>query len=219
MLRENEIGMDEEPPQFSSLPDGKIHKLLTILERDFSILIFDRSNNEQIQNSHASDELRLEGFFMNILLCLTPKKQTMYVYQNHSLRQVLEKFERHGYTAVPVIDEEGKYIGIISEGDLLRELKQNLFTDMREMQKVSVMNITRKLHYDPVTINTSMDDLVQKAMSQNFVPVVDDRDVFIGIVTRREIINYCYQQPREKASSPTVTQPTQPHPLAKKVMA
>lgn len=150
---------------------------------------------------------------MNILLCLTPKKQTMYVYQNHSLRQVLEKFDRHGYTAVPIIDEEGKYVGIISEGDLLRVLKKNLFSDLREMQTISVMELHRKLHYDAVTINTSMDDLVHKAMSQNFVPVVDDRGVFIGIITRREIINYCYQRKDAPVKNPQPNSPaTNPQP-------
>ena len=35
-----------------------------------------------------------------------------------------------------------------------------------------------------------MDELLQLAMSQNFVPVVDDRGMFIGIVTRQDIMRY-----------------------------
>ena len=38
-----------------------------------------------------------------------------------------------------------------------------------------------------------MDELVEAAMNQNFVPVVDDKGDFIGIVTRSRILKYCLQ--------------------------
>ena len=40
-------------------------------------------------------------------------------------------------------------------------------------------------------IDATMDDLIERAIEQNFVPVVDDQGIFIGIVRRREIIEYC----------------------------
>ena len=56
------------------------------------------------------------------------------------------------------------------------------------------MEITRRKDNIPVRVNTGMHELVQRASSQNFVPVVDDKDAFIGIVTRSNIMKYCYQQ-------------------------
>ena len=35
-----------------------------------------------------------------------------------------------------------------------------------------------------------MDELYELAMNQNFVPVTDDEGIFIGIVTRKNIIKY-----------------------------
>ena len=35
-----------------------------------------------------------------------------------------------------------------------------------------------------------MDDLLASAVSQNFVPVIDDTGAFIGIITRREVMQY-----------------------------
>ena len=35
-----------------------------------------------------------------------------------------------------------------------------------------------------------MDELVNKITNQNFVPVVDDNNVFIGIITRKDVILY-----------------------------
>ena len=49
-----------------------------------------------------------------------------------------------------------------------------------------------------MTVTTSMDQLIEAAMNQNFVPVVDDRGIFIGIVRRQAIIRYCYEKSRAK---------------------
>ncbi len=40
----------------------------------------------------------------------------------------------------------------------------------------------------PVFANSNMEDLIDKALNQNFVPVVDDQKNFIGIITRKDII-------------------------------
>lgn len=42
-----------------------------------------------------------------------------------------------------------------------------------------------------------MEDLIGKAMEQNFVPVVDDQEHFIGIITRRDIIGYYSDKMKE----------------------
>ena len=54
--------------------------------------------------------------------------------------------------------------------------------------------ISRRKDNIPVRVTTSMYDLVDRASTQNFVPVVDDKGAFIGIVTRSSIIKYCKQQ-------------------------
>ena len=56
------------------------------------------------------------------------------------------------------------------------------------------MEISRRKDNVPVRVTTSMHELVERASTQNFVPVVDDKNAFIGIITRRAIIKYCSQQ-------------------------
>ena len=46
---------------------------------------------------------------MNILFFLTPKEDVAHVDEDDTLRQVLEKMEHHGYTAIPLLSREGKY--------------------------------------------------------------------------------------------------------------
>ena len=65
--------------------------------------------------------------------------------------------------------------------------------DLKQAECKKIMDISRRKDNVPVTVTTSMRELVERASYQNFVPVVDDKNAFIGIVTRRAIIKYCQQ--------------------------
>ncbi len=127
----------------------------------------------------------------NILFFLTPKAMCAFVYDDYTIRQALEKMESAGYAALPILSKHGEYRGTLTEGDLLWALKNICYMDMRQAEARRIMEITRRRDNIPVRVNTSMYDLVQRANSQNFVPVVDDKDTFIGIVRRGAIIQYC----------------------------
>ena len=127
---------------------------------------------------------------MNILMLLKPKSTVKYIFDTNTLRQGIEKMRVHGYTAIPVIDEEGKYIGTVSEGDFLYYLLDLRKNKINEKDKHSVKDIIRRDFNPAVRIDVSMDEVLRRAESQNFVPVVDDWGTFIGIVTRQDIIKY-----------------------------
>lgn len=127
---------------------------------------------------------------MNILFFLTPKEDVSHVEETDTLRQVLEKMEHHGYTAIPLLSKDGKYIGTITEGDLLWFLKDRNFPDLKMLEDMPILSIERRRDNTAVNIQESMEDLFDKVTNQNFVPVVDDKKVFIGIVTRKDILLY-----------------------------
>ena len=52
------------------------------------------------------------------------------------------------------------------------------------------LSIERRRDNQAVKIYESMENLFDKVMNQNFVPVVDDKKVFIGIVTRKDVLAY-----------------------------
>ena len=133
---------------------------------------------------------------MNILFFLTPKSEVAYVQEDDTLRQALEKMEHHGYAAVPLLSADGRYIGTITDGDMLWGLKKRNFPGLRQMEDIPVMKIRRNHDNRPVHINEDMEQLLEKVTVQNFVPVVDDGKVFIGIVTRRDVIRYLTGQSR-----------------------
>lgn len=134
---------------------------------------------------------------MNILFFLKPKSELAYIYDYHTLRQALEIMEYHKYYSVPILNREGKYVGSITEGDVLWSLKKLNILSIKDAEDISIMKIERRLDYQCVTAESNMEDLIGKAMEQNFVPVVDDQEHFIGIITRRDIIGYYSDKMKE----------------------
>ena len=131
---------------------------------------------------------------MNILFFLTPKSEVAYIYEDYTMRQVLEKMEYHRYSSIPIINKEGKYVGTITEGDLLWDLKNIFFLDLKSIEDIPITDVKRRKDNRPVAIGANIEDLISKSMNQNFVPVVDDKETFIGIIKRRDIIEYCYDK-------------------------
>ena len=131
---------------------------------------------------------------MNVLFFLKPKGELAYLYDDCTLRQGVEKLERSGFTAIPIINRKGEYIGTITEGDILWTLKNKFALDLRMAEDVPIQTVKRRMRFEPISIDANMEDLVSKAMNQNFVPVIDDKRIFIGIVTRKDIIEFCYKE-------------------------
>ena len=129
---------------------------------------------------------------MNVLFFLTPKSQVKYLDDTMTVRQALEVMDFYRYSTIPLLSKDGKLVGTISEGDLLFYLKSHPFTDISEFDNHSILEVNRKRDYLPIKSDIEMSDLITNAINQNFVPVLDDQKNFIGIVTRKSIINYLY---------------------------
>ncbi len=125
---------------------------------------------------------------MNILFFLTPKNDIAFIEAEATLRQGLEKLENSRFTALPILNKEGKYIGTITEGDMLWYIKSQTNLSLVEAEDVSIMRVKRRRDNQAVSINENINGLWDKVINQNFVPVIDDDNTFIGIVTRKDIM-------------------------------
>ena len=133
---------------------------------------------------------------MNVLFFLTPKQDVAYLYSDCTLRQALEKMEYHRYSCIPLIDRDGTYAGTITEGDLLWDIKKRLPASTDDFDVVPIAKVARRSDYKAVCVTTTIEELLEAAQNENFVPVVDDRGVFIGIVTRKRIMQYYAEKAR-----------------------
>ncbi len=131
---------------------------------------------------------------MNIASFILPKLEVVYLRDNMTIRQGIEKLRRSGFTAIPVVDSEDRYVGAASEGDFLWYILTHN-EDMgdvtrKKLEDVYVRDIIQFGKVQAVCIDTNMEQLLGQAQMQNFVPVIDDRNIFIGIITRADIIKY-----------------------------
>ncbi len=130
---------------------------------------------------------------MNVLFCLTPKEKVAYIYHDYTIRQALEKMQIYRYNSIPILDRHGKYVGTLSEGDLLWYIKEHKLS-FEKTEEVPIHKVPRNKDNVSVPINTDMEDIIDVATRQNFVPVLDDFGAFIGIITRKDIFNYMVKQ-------------------------
>lgn len=125
---------------------------------------------------------------MNVISLLTPKAQVAYLYDDYTVRQGLEKLRAHGYTAIPVLSRDGSYVGTVSEGDFLWSLLDSRDNSLAAREKLPLKKVMRKNFNPAVSVRVTMEELLDQAMRQSFIPVVDDRGAFVGIVTRQAIM-------------------------------
>lgn len=134
----------------------------------------------------------------NILFYLTPKSQVAFCLDTFTLRQVIEKMDYHHYSAIPVLTKEGRYVGTVTEGDLLWTIRDRKNLNYGESEKIPLNSIKFSRNLKPVKITSSITDLMQAVQNQNYVPVEDDKGIFIGIITRKSVLTELNKLLQEK---------------------
>lgn len=127
---------------------------------------------------------------MNILRFIIPKSSVEYIYDTNTVRQALEKMRYHKYVAIPVLNEDGIYVGTLRNDDIYKYFLENGTFNSKDAERDSVMSILDRDYSKPLYHNASMEMLIENVKEHNFVPVVDDRGCFIGIVLRRDVLNF-----------------------------
>lgn len=131
---------------------------------------------------------------MNVAFFLSPKNEIVYLTETMTLRQAMEKMEYHRYQSLPILSEDGKYVGVVTEGDLLWAFKNRPGFAFMDAEKMMLTDIPRHFHYETVAIDQPMDSLIDASYRQSFVPVIDDNETFIGLIKRSDIIRYFYRR-------------------------
>ena len=137
---------------------------------------------------------------MNILRFLVPKSLVAYATDDSTVRQAFEKMRFHRYVTIPVINGEGEYVGTLRNEDVFRYFLDNNDFDYKKAERDSVNAIIDRSYAKPLLHNASVRELIEMVKEHNSVPVVDDRGCFIGIILRRDVLNFlseCYEKSRD----------------------
>ena len=127
---------------------------------------------------------------MNILRFIIPKSSVEYIYDTNTVRQALEKMRYHHYVAIPVLNSEGVYVGTLRNDDIFKYFRDNKSFDARAAEHDLVTKILDTDYAKPLFHNAPLNELFEMAKEHNFVPVVDDRSCFIGLILRRDVLNF-----------------------------
>ena len=97
---------------------------------------------------------------MNIASFLLPKAEVAYLRDDMTLRQGLEKLRRSGFSAIPVIDMEDRYVGVVGVADFL----WNILAYNQSLENITFKNLEQSCVRDflqsgkvnPACIDTTM---------------------------------------------------------------
>ncbi len=123
---------------------------------------------------------------INILSLLTPKKEVKYLKSECSIRDAMDYLRNCGYTTIPVVNQKGMYEGTVSEGDFLWYMIDNPDMDVNSIKVGKIVNTTRNPVITDMTDNIT---ILNHIIKRNFVCLVDGRGCFIGIITRKSLLN------------------------------
>ena len=130
---------------------------------------------------------------MNILRFMIPKSLSVYIDDDSTVRQGTEKMRYHRYVAIPILDSEGRYVGTLRNDDILNYFTENKHLTRRDLERTHVMAVA-DTSCRPLPHDATFERLFEEVREHNFVPVVDDRGCFIGIILRREVMNYLWKK-------------------------
>lgn len=126
---------------------------------------------------------------MNIFMLLKPKEKVSYLMDTTPLDQALEQMRKDGYSDTPVLSEDGRYLGCVNEGDFLWFIMDNSIISYENANQYRVSDLVRPEYNPAMKISVTVADLLERSRDQNFIPITDDRNYFIGIITRQAIIS------------------------------
>ena len=137
---------------------------------------------------------------MNIFRFIIPKSLVEFITADSTVRQGFEKMRFHRYVAIPVLDGDGKYVGMLRNDDILEYFLSVDTFNLKAAEKRLVGDIIDRSYSRPLYHNSTMEELFELVKEHNSVPVVDDRGCFIGIVLRRDVMNFLlkYYDPEKR---------------------
>jgi CBS domain-containing protein len=131
---------------------------------------------------------------MNIIRFLVPKSSVEYISSDATVRQAYEKMRYHSYVAIPVLDDDGIYVGTLRRDDIYKYFFDKGSIDFRSAEKDGIGELLDKEYSKPLYHNSKIEDMIVGVREHNFVPVVDDRGCFIGIILRRDVLDFLFKQ-------------------------
>lgn len=117
---------------------------------------------------------------------LTPADNLAIFVDTHNTDHVMLLLSRNGFSRVPVITKERRYVGTISVSDIVNyQLEHEL-----ALEELATLDISHMVNTRLETILPTADitEIMHKLVDASFLPVVTEDGYFEGIITRKAIL-------------------------------
>jgi CBS domain-containing protein len=88
------------------------------------------------------------------------------------------------YSGLPVVDGRGQVIGVVTEFDLLKAIREGKDLQTAKAEEIMSRTVVCALEED------ALDDIIAKMTEHNIIrlPVVDEAGKLIGVIARADIL-------------------------------
>ena len=123
----------------------------------------------------------------NILVRDIMKRNLVVFSPNDSIFEVMKKFVKHKISGGPVLNKNGKIVGVISEADCMKEISDSRYFNMPILDK-RVKNFMQK-NVDTINSSTSIFDAASRFhnSSRRRFPVIENQKL-VGQISRKDIV-------------------------------
>ena len=143
-----------------------------------------------ISKFYSDEWMRDMGFLERIPRCPRGTVQTnrrLSWRRGESTRQVVLRMQKHGFSQLPIVNGQGRAVGMVHESDVLGSLlsgDRNLDQPIEPAALQGVVSLRTPIHE------------VEKVLADDNVAVVIEDGRVIGIVTKIDLITHLANPPR-----------------------
>ncbi len=118
---------------------------------------------------------------------MIPADNVANVIDQHTLSTGLLILTQSNYTMIPVLSAESKLMGVISMSMIIKAV---MTVDAIEMERLDELKVRDVMLCQPVRVqaNCNLAEVLNYLIDQNFVCVVDGDNRFLGIITRKNVM-------------------------------
>lgn len=118
---------------------------------------------------------------------IVPAENVATLLYNHPLEHALLILSKVGYAKIPVLDSEDHLVGLIGLADIVNKMMGLTGFEYHLLEGLTVADVM-EVNVPTVSEASDLEDILHLLVDGSFLPVVDEENVFEGIITRKEIL-------------------------------
>lgn len=118
---------------------------------------------------------------------IVPADNVATLLYTHPLEHALLILSTVGYAKIPVLDTDDRLIGLVSLANIVEKMMGLTGFDYGLLSNLTVADVM-EVNVPTVQHSEDLEDILHLLVDASFLPVVDEQQIFRGIITRKEIL-------------------------------